>query len=122
MDDETKCVTVSDWRAASTQKACWRGSRTGCHLILPDTAQFPVPSVLLDVDTLNNAPPAMQPTDPRPWPLGENEDADPAAVAAAKANVDMEAIDKVVTAHFGRDELHARGFLLLHKGQIIYEK
>lgn len=111
-------MTVSDWRAASTQRACWRGSRTGCHLVPLQTEPFPVPAVL-------NIPPSTASRaakDARPWPLGENDSADPDAVAAAKRNVDMEAIEKVVTAHFDRDELHARGFLLVHKGQIIYEK
>jgi CubicO group peptidase (beta-lactamase class C family) len=56
-----------------------------------------------------------------PFPLGDSV-VDIGAVERAQAHVDMEAVEKIVSAHFADDRLHARGFLLIRDGHIIYER
>ena len=56
-----------------------------------------------------------------PFPLGDGG-GDEVEAGLAKAHVDMEEVDRIVSDHFDDKRLHARGFLLIRDGQVIYER
>lgn len=54
-----------------------------------------------------------------PWPLGDDVNA--AASQQAGSLVDLATLARVVEEHFADERLHARAFIVVKNGQIIYE-
>jgi len=73
------------------------------------SAVYPLPPLSPEADT-----------QAREWPLGDVQDA--SRLAAASARVDLPALRRAVDAHFDDTRLHARAFLLLVDGQVVFER
>jgi len=113
VDRAAGCVTVRAWWpwAAEASTACYRSHRLGCHIMPRGSSadMYPLPPMSPELDTA-----ALE------WPLGDKQDA--GSLAAASARVDLRALKATVDAHFEDSRLHARAFLLLVDGQIVFER
>lgn len=112
VEPATKCVVARSRITRDERRACWVSQRLGCVLQHDDglfDAGAP-PSEddggAFDADAL--------------FPRGDAADA--AGVAAARAGLNMSRIDDAVSAHFADSRLHARAFLLVRGGHVVYEQ
>jgi CubicO group peptidase (beta-lactamase class C family) len=113
LDMDSRCVSVQGrWPFASpARKACFRSHRLGCHLIPLESKNSSYQLTNLDTEDWGES--SLDNLD-EDWPLGN--------LAAAKARVNLEALDRAVGTHFADTRLHARAFILIVDGQIVYEK
>ena len=112
VDTSAKCVSVEAGRfltwfaaASGSRTACWTGVRSGCRL-------------LEDGETMNlthHTDLMLHRSDKTSWPTE--------ACQAGKAHsIDIEKLDAAVSQHFNDTRLHTRAFLVVKKGNVVYEK
>jgi CubicO group peptidase (beta-lactamase class C family) len=109
VDDTRRCVTATaTFLKSVSQTACWKSDHLGCSLLSEGTE----PARTASVPKEQPIPSAEQ------WPLGSG----PPVTRGHHPDVDWEVLDRTVDAHFADSRLHARAFLLIRGGELIYEQ
>ena len=122
VDYESKCVVGSyRFNPKIFQTACYRNRQLGCVLMNGRTASPLSKYSNLWAPTIEGSSCSAEEDPSLPWPWG-GASPPSSSLASALDGVDLSAIDALASAHFAHTSLHARAFLLVRDGVLIYER
>lgn len=115
IDSEKRCAIADSriWPWVNKSVACWKSRQLGCSLQY-DGYHYNIPEALNMDSSFDMSDKSL------PWPHGDT--IDDKVQQRAQQGVNMNKIINAVQGHFNDVRLHARAFILIRDGQIIYEK